>query len=234
MLEHKGIAFKRTDLFPVISQAVVRGLGFPGADRAGAEDRRAQGAGLARDLARAGPAPARAAALPRRPRAARRGRRGRALRRRGAAAPDPPDDLVGDHEGQGAAAQLLGGRQARHPDRPRGEDRGSDRRARGPHQRGQRRERARATSPRCRACSTRSTPGSRPACSTASSSTPPTSRSRPASRLAMTFQDLRPLIDDRPAGELAHAGRTRVSRATPRRSSRPPGCSSCATRTRRR
>jgi glutathione S-transferase len=29
MLEHKGIEFKRTDLFPVISKLVVRGLGFP-------------------------------------------------------------------------------------------------------------------------------------------------------------------------------------------------------------
>ena len=30
MLKQKGIPFKRTDLFPVISKAVVRGLGFPG------------------------------------------------------------------------------------------------------------------------------------------------------------------------------------------------------------
>lgn len=30
MLAHKGIPFKRTDLFPVISRLVVRGLGFPG------------------------------------------------------------------------------------------------------------------------------------------------------------------------------------------------------------
>ena len=30
MLEYKGIPFKRTDLFPVVSRAVVRGLGFPG------------------------------------------------------------------------------------------------------------------------------------------------------------------------------------------------------------
>jgi glutathione S-transferase len=29
MLEHKGIAYKRTDLFPVISKVIVRGLGFP-------------------------------------------------------------------------------------------------------------------------------------------------------------------------------------------------------------
>jgi glutathione S-transferase len=29
MLEHKGIAYKRTDLMPVISKVVLRGLGFP-------------------------------------------------------------------------------------------------------------------------------------------------------------------------------------------------------------
>ena len=29
MLKHKGIAFKRTDLFPVISKLVLRGMGFP-------------------------------------------------------------------------------------------------------------------------------------------------------------------------------------------------------------
>src|SRR3954447_18120204 len=30
MLEHKGIAFKRTDLMPVVSKAVLRAVGFPG------------------------------------------------------------------------------------------------------------------------------------------------------------------------------------------------------------
>lgn len=30
MLEHKGIAYKRTDLFPVVSKGVLRALGFPG------------------------------------------------------------------------------------------------------------------------------------------------------------------------------------------------------------
>lgn len=30
MLERKGIAYKRTDLFPAISRVIVRGLGFPG------------------------------------------------------------------------------------------------------------------------------------------------------------------------------------------------------------
>ncbi len=30
MLDHKGIAYKRTDLLPVISKGVLRGLGFPG------------------------------------------------------------------------------------------------------------------------------------------------------------------------------------------------------------
>jgi glutathione S-transferase len=30
MLEHKGIAYKRSDLFPVMSKGIVRALGFPG------------------------------------------------------------------------------------------------------------------------------------------------------------------------------------------------------------
>jgi glutathione S-transferase len=30
MLEHKGIAYKRTDLLPVVSKGVLRGVGFPG------------------------------------------------------------------------------------------------------------------------------------------------------------------------------------------------------------
>ena len=30
MLEHKGIAYKRTDLLPVISKGALRALGFPG------------------------------------------------------------------------------------------------------------------------------------------------------------------------------------------------------------
>jgi len=30
MLEHKGIAYKRTDLFPVVSKGILRALGFPG------------------------------------------------------------------------------------------------------------------------------------------------------------------------------------------------------------
>ena len=29
MLDHKGIAYKRTDLMPVISKVVLRGLGYP-------------------------------------------------------------------------------------------------------------------------------------------------------------------------------------------------------------
>ena len=40
MLEHKGIAYKRTDLLPVISKGALRAVGFPASDGAGAEDRR--------------------------------------------------------------------------------------------------------------------------------------------------------------------------------------------------
>ncbi len=40
MLKHKGIPFKRTDLFPVISKLILRALGFPRQTVPGDEDRR--------------------------------------------------------------------------------------------------------------------------------------------------------------------------------------------------
>ena len=86
MLDHKGIAYKRTDLLPVISKGVLRAVGFPGITVPALKIDGAQGAGLAGDRPRARPAAARAAALPRRPREAGGGRGGRALRRGGAAA----------------------------------------------------------------------------------------------------------------------------------------------------
>jgi glutathione S-transferase len=55
MLAHKGIEYKRTDLFPVISRLIVRGLRFPG-NRVPAmkvDDRRVQGSReIARELDR--------------------------------------------------------------------------------------------------------------------------------------------------------------------------------------
>ena len=164
MLDHKGIAYKRTDLLPVISKGALRALGFPRKTVPGDQDRRTARAGLARDRPRARAAAPGAGAVPLRSGQARRGRGGRALRRRGAPAPDPPAPLVVDQEGQGAAAQLLGGRQARRPDRPGDDDRRPDRRPLGPLQRGRRRERP----PRPRRIARPSQPGRRldraPAC----------------------------------------------------------------------
>jgi glutathione S-transferase len=61
MLRHKEISFKRTDLFPVISRLVVRGLGFPGptVPAIKIDGRRVQGSReIARELERLRPEPA--------------------------------------------------------------------------------------------------------------------------------------------------------------------------------
>jgi glutathione S-transferase len=61
MLKHKGIEFKRTDLFPVISKLVVRGLGFPRktVPAMKIDGRRVQGSReIARELERLQPEPA--------------------------------------------------------------------------------------------------------------------------------------------------------------------------------
>lgn len=61
MLDHKGIPFKRTDLFPVISKVVVRALGFPRktVPAMKIDDRRIQGTReIARELERVRPEPA--------------------------------------------------------------------------------------------------------------------------------------------------------------------------------
>jgi glutathione S-transferase len=61
MLKHKGIEFKRTDLFPVISKLVVRGLGFPRntVPAMKIDGRRVQGSReIARELERVRPEPA--------------------------------------------------------------------------------------------------------------------------------------------------------------------------------
>lgn len=61
MLEHKGIEYRRVDLFPVVSRALVRVLGFPG-NRVPAmkiDGRRIQGSReIARELDRLRPQPA--------------------------------------------------------------------------------------------------------------------------------------------------------------------------------
>lgn len=61
MLKHKGIEFKRTDLFPVISKLVLRGLGFPRntVPAIKIDGRRVQGSReIARELERLRPEPA--------------------------------------------------------------------------------------------------------------------------------------------------------------------------------
>lgn len=61
MLKHKGIPFKRTDLFPVISRVIVRGLRFPGptVPAIKIDGRRVQGSReIARALERLRPEPA--------------------------------------------------------------------------------------------------------------------------------------------------------------------------------
>ncbi len=61
MLKHKGIEFKRTDLFPVISKLVLRGLGFPRntVPAIKIDGRRVQGSReIARELERVRPEPA--------------------------------------------------------------------------------------------------------------------------------------------------------------------------------
>ncbi len=60
MLEHKGIAFERTDLFPAISRVVVRALRFPGptVPALKVDGRRVQGSReIARELERLRPEP---------------------------------------------------------------------------------------------------------------------------------------------------------------------------------
>lgn len=61
MLEHKGIAFKRTDLLPVISKGALRAAGFPGVTVPALkiDGRRVQGSrDIARELDRLQPEPA--------------------------------------------------------------------------------------------------------------------------------------------------------------------------------
>lgn len=61
MLEHKGIAYKRTDLLPVISKGVLRAAGFPGitVPALKIDGRRVQGSReIARELDRLQPEPA--------------------------------------------------------------------------------------------------------------------------------------------------------------------------------
>ena len=180
---------------------------------------------IARELDRAA---ARAAALPRRPREARRGRGGRALRRRGAPAPDPADHLVGADartrrrlrsysEGAklgvpiGLAVKTAGpivALSARFNEATDENVRADLAALGGLLQRVD--DWIAAGDARRRAAERRRLPD----------------RAQPA--LAMTLQDLRPLIEAPPGRASWPTGPARRSPATSRRSSRPPGSSRCA------
>ena len=204
MLKHKGIAFKRTDLFPVDLQArrarrsASRGSTVPAMKIDG---RKVQGSReIARELDRLRPEPPLFPADPEKRAAVEEAER------------------FGDEElqhpirqiiwwalqaGQGAAAQLLGGRQAGHPDRPGGEHRGADRRPLGPLQRGDRRERPRRPRRAAAACCDRVDDLIAAGTLDGEELNAADFQIAPSIRLAMTFQDLRPLIEARPAGQLA-------------------------------
>ena len=169
MLEHKGIAYKRTDLLPVISKLVLRALGFPGVTVPALkiDGSKVQGSReIARELDRLRPEPPLFPADPEKRAAVEEAERFGDEELQHADAPDP---LVGDQARQGAAAQLLGGRQAGRPDLAGDEDRGADRRPLGPLQRGRRRPRPRRPGRAAGDAADGSTTGSPPACSAASS-----------------------------------------------------------------
>ena len=141
MLEHKGIPYKRTDLFPVASKGIVRALGFPRntIPAMKIDGEKVQGSRqIARELDRLQPDPPLFPADPEKRAAVEEAER------------------FGDEElqhpvrqpiwwalqqGQGAPGQLLRGRQARDPDLGGGQDRGAGRRDGRPAQRGDRRQR---------------------------------------------------------------------------------------------
>jgi len=126
LLEHKGIAYKRVDLLPVVAKLATRGLGFPNATVPALkiDGRRIQGTReISRELERIKPEPPLFPADP-------------------AAAAVPADPLLGLPQRPLAVAQLRGGREDRRPDRSRDEDRPADHQARLAIQRCQRRERA--------------------------------------------------------------------------------------------
>ena len=158
MLDHKGIPFKRTDLFPVVSKGVVRALGFPRntVPAMKIDGEKVQGSRqIARELDRLQPDPPLFPADPEKRAAVEEAER------------------FGDEELQHpirqiiwwafrkdkcAPGQLLGGGEARHPDPARGQDRRPGRRARRRAlNEADRRERPAPTSRRSAACCDRST-----------------------------------------------------------------------------
>ena len=120
MLELKGIAYKRVDLMPVISQGVLRAMRLSRGHDPGAEDRRPKDHRLARDREGARPRPARAAPVPRRSRGAGGGRAGRGLGRDDAA--DAARRILWNalKRDRAPLASFSEGAKLGHPDRPRG------------------------------------------------------------------------------------------------------------------
>ena len=228
MLEHKGIPYKRTDLMPVISKGVLQALRFPGVTVPALkiDGRKVQGSReIARELDRAA---ARAAALPRRPRGAHRGRGGRALRRRGPAAR------------RSAASSGTSLKRDRSPLRSYSEG----------AKLGIPIGLAVKTAAPIVALAARFNEATDENVRRDLAALPGMLQRiddwiaagvlggeqlnaadfqiAPSLRLAMTLEDLRPAIEDRPAGAAGDARRPRLPRPTPRRSCRPPGCSRCA------
>ena len=143
MLERKGIPYKRVDLMPVISKGALRAVGLPRDHGPGAEDRRPEGPGDARDRARARPPAPRAAAVSGRSRTTRCGRVGRVVGRPDSATDRPPDPLELPAPRPIGARLLLRGSAARGACRPRREDGPAAGRPLGAAQRSHRRERPR-------------------------------------------------------------------------------------------
>ena len=203
MLEHKGISYKRTDLLPVISKGVLRAVGFPG-DTVPAlkiDGDKVQGSRpIARELDRLRPEPPLLPADPEQRAAVEEAER------------------FGDEELQHPIRQilwwgikkdreplrsLLRGSPPRRAARPADEDRGAGRRPLGPLQRSQRRERPPGPGGTAGPARQGRRPGSRAASLNGEQLNAADFQIAPSIGLAMTLDDLRPAIENRPAAELA-------------------------------
>ena len=227
MLKLKGIPFKRTDLFPVMQKLVVRALGFPKqtVPAMKIDGRKIQGSReIARELDRIQPEPPLFPADPEQRAAVEEAERfgDEELQH-----PIRQIDLVGAQEGQGAAAQLLEGAKLGIPIGLAVATAGPILALAARYQRGHRRERARATSRPCRACSQRVDDLIAAGVLDGEQLNAADFQIAPSLRLAMTMQDLRPAIDARPGGQVRTPRHPRLRRGRPA-GPPPPGCSRCA------
>ena len=216
MLELKGIPYKRVDLMPVISRGRAESASVPvehRARRSKIDGRKVTGSSeIARELDRR-PAPTRRSTRPS-PSRACAVEEAEGWGDEVAAAGGPPDPLE-----RAASATAR-----RWPATPRAPGSAfpiglavktgrADRRRRGPHERGRRRERSAPTSPRCPAGSADRRLDRRGRARRRPSPTPPTSRSAPACASLMTLRGSS-RRDRRPAGGRAgDARRSPTSRA---------------------